>query len=92
VNGFVNASPRGSSLTSGFACDQQSAEDQVSECVGHLAVGLHEGDLDEDRYLPAAQLCIEAGADTRLIPHWIDIGRQRACDIAAKHRADAPGR
>jgi hypothetical protein len=48
--------------------------------------------LDEGRYLRAAQLCIEAGADTSLIPRWIDVGRQRARGIAAKHRADAPGR
>jgi hypothetical protein len=34
----------------------------------------------------AAQLCIEAGADTSLIPHWIDVGRNRAVEIAAKHQ------
>jgi len=43
-----------------------------------LAVGVHEGDLDEERYLRAAQLCIDAGADTSLIPRWIDEGRSRA--------------
>jgi hypothetical protein len=61
--------------------------DLLARCAG-LAVGIHEGDLDEDRYLRAAQLCIEAGADTSLVPHWIDIGRQRARNIAARRRAD----
>lgn len=61
--------------------------DLLARCAG-LGVGIHEGDLDEDRYLRAAQLCIEAGADTSLIPRWIDIGRQRARNIAAKHRAN----
>jgi ribosomal protein S14 len=50
-------------------------------------VGLHEGDLDEERYRRAAQLCIDAGADTAMIPHWIEVGRQRAREIAEKHAA-----
>lgn len=33
-----------------------------------MEVGLHEGDLDEERRLLAAQLCIEAGADQSQIP------------------------
>jgi hypothetical protein len=59
--------------------------DLLARCAG-LAVGTHEGDLDEGRYVRAAQLCIEAGADTSLIPHWIDVGRNRAVEIAAKHQ------
>jgi hypothetical protein len=50
-----------------------------------LAVGVREGGLDEKRYLRAAQLCIDAGADTSLIAHWIDIGRSRASNVAARH-------
>jgi len=60
--------------------------DLLAQYAGTV-VGIHEGDLDEERYLRAAQLCIDAGADTSLIPHWIDVGRRRAHDIAAKHRA-----
>ena len=51
--------------------------DLLAQCAG-LAVGCHEGDLDEPRYLLAAQMCINAGADTGLIPHWIEEGRRRA--------------
>ena len=65
--------------------------DLLARCAG-LGVGIHEGDLDEDRYLREAQLCIEAGADTSHIPHWLDIGRQRARDLEAKHRARSNGR
>lgn len=39
-----------------------------------MEVGLHEGDLDEERRLLAAQLCIEASADTTQIPRWIEEG------------------
>jgi hypothetical protein len=49
--------------------------DLLARCAG-LAVGLHEGDPDEDRYLRAAQLCIDAGADTALINGWIAEGRR----------------
>jgi hypothetical protein len=52
-----------------------------------LAVGVHEGGLDEERYLRAAQLCIDAGADTSLIPRWIGIGRSRATSQANARRA-----
>jgi hypothetical protein len=48
-----------------------------------LEVGLHEGELDEERHLLAAQLCVDAGADISLIPRWIDEGRRRSRDIAA---------
>ena len=49
--------------------------DLLARCAG-LAVGLHEGAPDEDRYLRAAQLCIDAGADTALINAWIAEGRR----------------
>ena len=65
--------------------------DLLARCPG-LGVGIHEGDLDEYSHLRAAQLCIEAGADTSPIPHWIDIGRQRARDIEATCRAGSNGR
>ena len=51
--------------------------DLLAECAG-LAIGAHEGGPDEARYLQAAQLCIDAGADSGLIPQWIDEGRRRA--------------
>jgi len=60
--------------------------DLLAKCAG-IGLGIHEGDLDEDRYIRAAQICIEAGADTTLIPHWLDVGRRQARDIAAKYRA-----
>ena len=65
--------------------------DLLARCPG-LGVGIHEGDLDEDRHLRTAQLCIEAGADTSPIPHCIDIGRQRARDIEATYGAGSNGR
>lgn len=51
-----------------------------------MTVGVHEGDIDEDRHRLAAQLCIEAGADTSQIQRWIDTGRRRAAEITAMHR------
>jgi hypothetical protein len=60
--------------------------DLLARCAG-LAVGIHQGGLDEDRHLRAAQLCIEADADTGLIPRWVSVGRQRARDINAKHQS-----
>jgi hypothetical protein len=51
--------------------------DLLAQYAG-LAVGCHEGDPDESRYLLAAQMCINAGADTSLIPQWIEEGRRRA--------------
>ncbi len=43
-----------------------------------LAVGFHGRDSDAPIYLQIAQLCIQAGADTALIPRWIAEGRRRA--------------
>jgi hypothetical protein len=51
-----------------------------------LGGGIHKGDLDEDRYLRAAQLCIDAVADTSLIPHWIDVGRASR-HASVRHRS-----
>ena len=51
--------------------------DLLAEQAG-LALGFHEHDGDSAVYLQAAQLCIKAGADTALIPRWIETGRQRA--------------
>jgi hypothetical protein len=51
--------------------------DLLAECAG-IAIGCHEGDLDEVRYLSVAQLCIEAGADQAVVPRWIAEGRRRA--------------
>ena len=59
--------------------------DLLAEHAG-LAIGCHEGDLDEPRHLRAAQLCINAGADTSLIPRWIEEGRRRAAAAADRHR------
>ena len=51
--------------------------DLLAESAG-LAIGAHEGGTDEARYLQAAQLCIDAGADLSLIPQWVEEGRRRA--------------
>jgi hypothetical protein len=55
----------------------QGRADLLSESAG-LAIGAHEGNPDEARYLQAAQLCIDAGADLTTIPDWIEEGRRRA--------------
>src|SRR5712692_4518081 len=65
--------------------------DLLAEHAG-LAVGRHEGDLDESHHLRAAQLCINAGADTSLIPRWIEEGRRRAAAAAAKRHRRLTGR
>jgi hypothetical protein len=59
--------------------------DLLAESAG-LAIGTHEGDRDEARHLQAAQLCIDAGADLSLIPHWVEEGRRRAGDSASPLR------
>jgi len=43
-----------------------------------LAVGFRERDSDAPICLQIAQLCIQAGAGTALIPRWIADGRCRA--------------
>jgi hypothetical protein len=63
--------------------------DLLAQYAG-LTVGFHEGDYDEALYLRAAQLCIEAGADSSLIPQWIDEGRRRASVVRAERRALTP--
>ena len=67
---------------------EQSAgrSDLLAEAAG-IAIGCHEGDLDEARYLAVAQLCIEAGADQAAIPRWIAEGRRRAEVIRARHQS-----
>ena len=55
----------------------QGRADLLAESAG-LAIGTHEGGPDEARYLQAAQLCIDAGADLGLIPDWVEEGRRRA--------------
>jgi hypothetical protein len=55
----------------------QGRADLLAESAG-LAIGAHEGNPDEARYLQAAQLCIDAGADLATIPDWIEEGRRRA--------------
>ena len=57
--------------------------DLLAEHAG-IIVGAHEGDLDEERYLRTAQLCIDAGADVTQIPRWIAEGRRRARDTQAR--------
>src|SRR5258708_26229508 len=59
--------------------------DLLAECAG-IAIGCHEGDLDEVRYLSVAQLCIEAGADQTAIPRWIAEGRRRAESANGRHQ------
>ncbi len=58
--------------------DQASGRPDLLARYAGLSVGLNEGSPDEDCYLRAAQLCIEAGADTTLIPYWIAEGRRLA--------------
>jgi len=47
--------------------------DLLAECAG-IAIGFNEGGLDEVRYIAAAQLCLEGGADENSIPYWIAEG------------------
>src|SRR2546430_14263228 len=55
----------------------QGRANLLAESAG-LAIGSHEGGRDEARHLQAAQLCIEAGADLSLIPHWGEEGPRRS--------------
>lgn len=43
-----------------------------------IAAGFHCGRADAARCLRAAQLCIEAGADTSQVQRWAEEGRRRA--------------
>src|SRR5262249_30527496 len=85
ITGVARRLARGRSLS---AAEQQEAAaalsqvaqgraDLLAESAG-LAIGAHEGNSDEARYLQAAQLCIDAGADLTAIPDWIEEGRRRA--------------
>jgi hypothetical protein len=51
--------------------------DLLAQYAG-VAVGFHAGEPGEALHLQAAQLCIDAGADTHQIPRWIEDGRRRA--------------
>ena len=55
----------------------QGRADLLAEAAG-LAIGNQEGGRDEARHLRAAPLCIDAGADLRLIPQWAEAGDRRA--------------
>jgi hypothetical protein len=50
--------------------------DLLAQCAG-LAVGTHAGGPDEELYLRAAQLCIDAGADQSQIPRWTREGHRQ---------------
>ena len=56
--------------------------DLLAQCARILA-GSHHGELDEARYLQAAQLCLDAGADATQVGRWISEGRRRADDAHA---------
>jgi hypothetical protein len=64
--------------------------DLLAECAG-IAVGCHEGDLDEARYLAVAQVCVDAGADQAAVQHWIAAGRWRARTSRSRHQAGGAG-
>jgi hypothetical protein len=51
--------------------------DLLAEVAG-IEVDSHHGDMNEAMYLRAAQLCIDAAADTTQIPHWAAEGQRRA--------------
>src|SRR5215472_13401027 len=51
--------------------------DLLAEAAG-ITAGAHAGDPDEATYLRAAQLLIDAGADTAQIEYWTGEGRRRA--------------
>jgi len=93
INGVARRLARGRPLT---GAEQQEAAatlgqvargraDLLAESAG-LAIGGHEGDRDEARYLQAAQLCIDAGADLGSLPHWIEEGRRRAAAASSPIR------
>lgn len=55
--------------------------DLLAEVAG-LTAGAAAGRPDEAFHLAAAQLCVEAGADPALIPHWTSIGQQRVAEAS----------
>jgi hypothetical protein len=85
ITGVARRLARGQQLTNAEQQEAAAALSQVAqgradllaESAG-LAIGAHEGNPDEARYLQAAQLCIDAGADLATIPDWIEEGRRRA--------------
>lgn len=85
ITGVARRLARGPTLTNAQQQEAAAALSQVAkgradllaESAG-LAIGAHEGNPDEARYLQAAQLCIDAGADLAAIPDWIEEGRRRA--------------
>lgn len=76
---------RGKALT---GAEEAAALTELAEVAGgrvdllaqetSLAVGFPERDIEARVYLQIAQPCIKAGADTALIPRWIEGGRCRA--------------
>jgi hypothetical protein len=60
--------------------------DLLAEVAG-IAIGCHEGELDETRHLAVAQLCVDAGADQAAVPRWITEGKRRAQTIRARHQS-----
>jgi hypothetical protein len=55
--------------------------DLLAQAAG-ITAGAHAGDPDEATYLRAAQLLIDAGADTAQIDYWTGEGRRRAGQAA----------
>ena len=54
--------------------------DLLAEEAG-TALGMAEGDsLLGPAYRQAADLCIKAGADPAMVPHWAEVGRRRATE------------
>jgi hypothetical protein len=60
----------------------QGRADLLAYCAGTTA-GFHHGDPDEAHHLRAAQLCIDAGADTSQITRWTQEGHRRAASARA---------
>jgi len=53
-----------------------------------MIVGLHVGDPDEEPYLRAAQLCIEAGANASVVPRWSAEGGRRSREVDKTRSAE----
>jgi hypothetical protein len=51
--------------------------DLLAEVAG-ISLGYAEAEPYEHLHGAVANLCISAGADPKLIPHWPEIGRERA--------------